>query len=315
MAIDPALRLKPVVAIDVDGVVRIHKYPGMEDDGLIPVEITMTEDEYPELFHGQPRWGESGKVTHENHFAPTAVSFIRAMIDHPNREPVWATTWQRWANHYFVEPLGLEELPVAVVTLEPRELNRYRSSPAWKSAQLSRQFDGRPLVWIDDNMPERPGEDLAERRRPIDRAITLSYRINPFLGITAEDIEEIEAWLALASTEAGQKELRVRRAKELRDQKASQLREEKRWIRGIELSKAARLRVEESFPEERRLIQELGALARDREGLTDENVTTVFTRAGVEADPIEFAAKLRVPRYHRRFAKPVDGLDLESMDF
>ena len=315
MAIERELRLKPVVAFDVDGVLRLRKMAGF-DDQLIPVEITMHRDEYPTIFHGQPRWDADGTMTYEHHFSPVAVEFLRSVIDHPEREPVWATTWQRWANRYFVGPLGLEELPVAVSS-EPGDESGYgyRSSPDWKSDKLSRQFDGRPLVWIDDNMPGRPSERLVERRRSIDKALTLSYEINPFLGITAEDIEEINGWLELASTDAGQKELRARRQKELRSIRDGQRRRERRLDRAYDVEQIVLDRLLERYPDpaDEPFRRELAYQARTRDGLQSEALGYLFARYGVEADTEELIAALRVPRYHRSRKQSDDdhGLDLD----
>ena len=321
MATENELRLKPVVAFDVDGVIRIRKMAGF-DDQLIPVEITMHRDEYPTLFHGQPRWNEQGELTYEHHFSPVAVAYLRSMIDHSEREPVWATTWQRWANSYFVEPLGLEELPVAVKAEEGDEGDggysyRYSSSPDWKSSKLSRQFDGRPLVWIDDNMPERPWERLDARRRPVDRALTLSYRINPFLGITEEDIEEINSWLELASTEEGQRKLRADRAAEKRRFREDRKRRERRLDREAEVREIVLQRLEERYPDpaDEPFRRELAYQARHRNGLDSEAVGYLFGRYGVEEGTEELIAFLRVPRYHRSRRPSEDELDSIDLDF
>jgi len=314
MAIERELRLKPVVAFDVDGVLRLRKMEDFSDE-LIPVEITMHRDEYPKLFHGQPRWDENGELTYENHFSPVAVAYLKSMIDHSEREPVWATTWQRWANRYFVEPLGLEELPVAVSSV-PGDENGYgyRSSPDWKSDKLSRQFDGRPLVWIDDNMPGRPSEQLMERRRPIDKALTLSYEINPFLGITAADIEEINGWLELASTEHGQKELRARRQKELRSIRDDQRKRERRQDRAYDVQQIVLDRLLELYPDpvDEGFCRELAYAARRREGLDAESVGYLLVRHGVEAELDELIAAIRVPRYHRSGSAGEDDQGVDS---
>lgn len=313
--IDPALRLLPVVAFDVDGVLRVREIevrPGSTefDQGrLLSAEITLEQDEYPELFHGKPRWDETGRSTRVETFSEAAVGLIRKLSEDGRAEPVWATTWQRWANYYFSSALSLPELPVAVKTLEPDELNYAHCSPAWKTYQLARQFDGRPLIWLDDNMPDRPGEDLTELRRPIDRALTRSFRVSPWTGITPEDAAEILRWVELASNLEGQQELRANRRADLDKSRREINRYRKQRDRERQIFERVRDRVLELFPGQGRFATELGSLAQDREGLIEENVAFTLKRHSLQADPAELAASLRVPRYHLREVAELEDRD------
>jgi len=318
--IDPALRLKPVVAFDVDGVIRVGKIevrPGsteINQGELIEADITLKREEYPDLFHGKPRWDENGKSFRTEHFSRAGVELVRTLSDDPRTEPVWATTWQRWANYYFASALEFPELSVAVKTLEPEELNYAHCSPAWKTQQLARQFDGRPLIWLDDNMTDRPSEDLAGLRRPIDRALTRSFSVSPWTGITPEDVKKVLAWVELASTVEGQKELRAQRQAQIKWERQSWARQERQRDREHQVFVSIRNRLLELYPENRRFASEVASLGQYRHGLTAENLDYALKRHSIKADPAELAASLRVPRYHLREAARESGLD-EKYDF
>lgn len=203
--------LRPVVAIDIDGVLRI--YEGERIDGAFSAEVTFREDDYPELFHGRPPFVD-GVFSGTDWFSGVGAAWVRDLLDR-NIEVVLATTWQGWANIYFAEILGIPQLPVAVKSTGD---DWWHCSPAWKSHQLSRQFDGRPLIWVDDNPVDRPGEYLTDLRLPKDRALTAFHKVFFVTGIQDVDVVEIDEWLALASTADGQVKLRTdRRRRKARD--------------------------------------------------------------------------------------------------
>lgn len=210
-------RFAPVVAVDIDGVLRIPPLrPGATlPGGVFEAEVVYRRSNYPTLHHGAPVWDEDGTRRQRDWFSGIGAGFVRDLLG-AGVEVVLATTWQHWANTYFSEILGFWSLPVAVRTLEPDELNWAHCSAAWKSAQLARQFDGRPLLWVDDQPTDRPEEDLVTRRRPIDRALTRVHTVNPFTGIDEVDVHEMNEWLALASTAAGHEQLREQRRAQLR---------------------------------------------------------------------------------------------------
>ena len=313
-SIDPALRFSPVVAFDVDGVLRVRKIPErrgsaiIEQGGLIDLEITLEQEEYPSIYHGQPKWDERGKSTRIESFSQAAVELIRSLAEDPRAEPVYATTWQRWANYYFNSALDLPELPVAVETLDPPELNYAHCSPAWKTAQLARQFDGRPLLWIDDNMPDRDSEDLASLRRPIDRGITRSYQVSPWTGITPQDIEKIMEWVELVSTPEGQKKLRSQRQAQRTYERQQWNKTTRQRDREREVFETVRGRALELFPDSGRFARDIGAVGQHRQGLTERNVTDVLKRHPyISAEPSELIESLRIPRYHLRERSDVQG--------
>ncbi len=208
-------RFRPVVAIDLDGVLRVpptrEGHPVRE--GIISAEITYRRDAYPSLHHSQPPWDECDEFTDEDgeEFSGVGVAWVHDLL-HRDIEVVWATTWQHYANSYFSPVLGFPELPVAVVDSG----SSFREPSEWKAAQLGEnpRWAGRPLAWVDDDIP--PGWGVERTRRPRDKAITLSHRVaSSWRGLVQRDVDQLNAWLALVSTRDGQAELRRRRRAEL----------------------------------------------------------------------------------------------------
>ena len=202
-------QLSPVVAVDVDGVLRVpNAKPGREfRDDIITAEITMSSAGYPTRFHATQLWDEHDQWTETHSFSGIGAGWIRNLIDR-GVEVVWATTWQAHANTYFAPVLGLPSLPVGVVDDDGWD----RTAAGWKSRQLGSNWGGRPLLWVDDVPVLYPEPLLNERRRPVDRALTRAYIVpDRTLGISAADVQILDEWLALASTEAGQRELRRQR--------------------------------------------------------------------------------------------------------
>ncbi|WP_052167002.1 hypothetical protein [Microbacterium profundi] len=206
--------LSPVVAVDVDGVLRVpNAKPGREfRDGIIPAEITMSRAAYPTKYHTMLRPDDPDEWTETHSFSGIGAGWIRSLIDR-GVEVVWATTWLAHANTYFAPVLGLPPLPVGVVDDGWWD----RTSAAWKSRQLGSNWAGRPLLWVDDVPVRYPELPFEQRRRPVDRALTRAYIVpDRTLGISAADVKTLNEWLTLASTEAGQRELRRHRQLQFR---------------------------------------------------------------------------------------------------
>lgn len=214
-------RFRPVVAVDIDGVLRIAPPPrtGRKAPGAFSATITMHRDRYPTFLHREPDWDDDDTWTDTHWFSGIGAAWVRDLLAR-DIDAVWATTWQHSANAHFAEILGLPELPVAV------HGSGYfsESSALWKARKLSRQFDGRPLLWVDDN----PLWDLRfdRLRRPHDRAVTNAHWIKSWHnGITARDVTEMNDWLAMVATPEGQQELRHRRRREMNRQRAQRRRQ------------------------------------------------------------------------------------------
>ncbi|MGW0879727.1 HAD domain-containing protein [Streptomyces sp. NPDC002671] len=105
-------------------------------------------------------------------------------------ELVWATTWMDDANACLAPRLGLSELPVVrwPDEDEPSDLLH------WKTRPLVAWADGRPFIWVDDEITEA------------DRAWTavhhpgpaLLHRVDHRYGLTESDFTTLAGWLRVA---------------------------------------------------------------------------------------------------------------------
>ncbi|WP_236966942.1 hypothetical protein [Microbacterium aurantiacum] len=190
-------RYRPVVDLDVDGVLRVPEpFPG-ERTEVVAIEITLTYDQYPRFSHGAPPWDDDGTHTGCHFLSATGVAWVQSLLER-GVDVRLATTWDRWANTYFARPLGLPELPV--LTGKPRYGER---SSQWKARVIAAATRGRPVLWVDDQpWPEK----LYEQHTP--RALTGILAPNPETGITIRDVDTADTWLTLASSPDGQDELR-----------------------------------------------------------------------------------------------------------
>lgn len=222
--------VRPVVALDVDGVVRVLPAHLPDERGVSkdadPAAITIRSGRgLFTPFHSMP----SG--TMNILLARGVGGWIRSLLER-NIEVVWATTWMDHANTYIAPLLDIPELPVATIMHE--DSYRYRGDSAtWKLDQLVRAYRGRPLIWIDDHPPGFEWQHRSHRRLALedaraqrrDRGVSLIIAPSPLVGITAADMQEAEDWLALVATARGRANLRAERQRRLR-------RDRDAWKRG-----------------------------------------------------------------------------------
>ncbi|BDV32246.1 hypothetical protein [Microbacterium terricola] len=260
-------RFRPVVAVDIDGVLRVDppaRYE-MPAPGLFARRITMRRDAYPTYLHGEPEWDEEDKWTSVHWFSGVGAEWIRDLLER-GIDVVWATTWQQYANLYFAKRLGLPKLPVAV--RGPGDVGERPS--VWKSRMLSRQFDGRPLLWADDNPVSRQSMRLDRLRRRNDRIITHFHWVRNWdAGITAEDVTEMNEWLDLASTPAGHDELRRRRRRERDNARAKEIRSLWGTVENYRAWQPVRARLEDELGLHRSFVGVFGSVARAHPGDID----------------------------------------------
>ncbi|WP_396668489.1 hypothetical protein [Microbacterium sp. R86528] len=170
----------------------------------------MRRQGYPTYLHREPEWDENEQWTTTHWLSNSGGAWLRDLLAR-GIDVVWATTWQHAANEHFAVPLGLPELPIAV----SGEGSRLLGSSSWKSIQLSRQFDHRPLLWVDDNPVPSPSLALPALRLRSDRVLTRFHWIRNWdIGITEHDVRDMNEWLELTRTGHGHEELRERRRRE-----------------------------------------------------------------------------------------------------
>ena len=155
-------------------------------------------------------------------------------------------------------------------------------------------------------MPDRPYERLEPQRRVSDKALTLSYKVNQFTGITPEDVAFISEWLELASTEEGQRILRQRRRDEQAAERARRAKDDRRRNRQHAIFDRTIELMEGLYPGQDYFNLEVAQLSQHKEGLTAENLGYAMKRHSIRADPEELSGKLRVRGYHFKTARPDD---------
>ena len=154
--------MKPVLFVDVDGVLSLFGFPA--------------DAELPGPFH----WidGIAHCIPPDN--GPRLVRLAERF------ELVWATGWEEKANEYLPHILGLPFRELPCLTFEGRA--RFGSSH-WKVETIDRYARGRPAAWIDDNVADG-GREWAERRAEP----TLLLETEPPVGMTDAHVRELLGW-------------------------------------------------------------------------------------------------------------------------
>jgi hypothetical protein len=152
---------RPVLAIDVDGVISLFGFEQPPDSSLARFE----------LIDG---------VVHCISL-PTGER-LRRLGEH--YDMVWATGWEEKANDYMPNVLGMPELPF--LTFEGA--TRFGSAH-WKLAPLDEYGKGRALAWIDDSLDESCYRWARERDEP-----TLLVPTEPDLGLEEAQTEALISW-------------------------------------------------------------------------------------------------------------------------
>lgn len=104
-------------------------------------------------------------------------------------ELVWCTTWEHKANTLIGPRIGLPELPVIEFAKylpdKPPEPGLH-----WKTEPIIRYTDGRPFVWVDDEVT--PADASYFKRNCAQKFSIL--RISPSLGLGDGDFADLAEW-------------------------------------------------------------------------------------------------------------------------
>ncbi|WP_405472739.1 HAD domain-containing protein [Streptomyces canus] len=97
---------------------------------------------------------------------------------------VWATTWREEANTFIAPVLGLPPLPVVdwPTTLTPGPNGTF-----WKTRHLVNHAEGRPFVWLDDEVDDNDREFVAVHHE----GPALLYWVDPRVGLRDTDFEVV----------------------------------------------------------------------------------------------------------------------------
>jgi hypothetical protein len=153
---------KPVLAVDVDGVISLFGFDGPLED--VPGNFQLIDGVAHCIADGVgPRL-----LRLSEHF-----------------EMVWATGWEERANDHLPHLLGLpDDLPVLTFGGRARF-----GSAHWKLEALAEYAGDRPLAWIDDSLDESCHAWAAERPAP-----TLLVPTESEVGLTDAQVDAILDW-------------------------------------------------------------------------------------------------------------------------
>ena len=153
---------KPVLAVDVDGVISLFGFDG-------PL------DQVPGKFH---------LIDGVAHCIAEGVGpRLLRLVD--EFELIWATGWEDRANDHLPHLLGLaDDLPT--LTFDGRA--RFGTAH-WKLDALEEFAMGRPLAWIDDSLDDSCHTWAARREAP-----TLLVPTESAVGLTDAHVDAILIW-------------------------------------------------------------------------------------------------------------------------
>jgi len=152
---------RPILAVDVDGVISLFGFDEPPDRELARFELI------------------DGMV---HCISLPAGQRLRRLAEH--YELVWATGWEDKANYYLPQMLGLPELP----HLSFDGAARFGSAH-WKLGPLDRYAKGRAMAWVDDNFDDSCYQWARGRSEP-----TLLVPTEPALGLQEAETEALAAW-------------------------------------------------------------------------------------------------------------------------
>ena len=152
---------KPILAVDVDGVISLFGFDEPPGHGVARFELI------------------DGMVHCISLVAGERLKRLAQIYD-----LVWATGWEDKANDYLPNILGLPELPVITFDGAARF-----GSAHWKLGPLDKYGAGRPLAWIDDSFDESCYEWARERETP-----TLLVPTESATGLEEAHTEALIAW-------------------------------------------------------------------------------------------------------------------------
>jgi len=152
---------KPVLAVDVDGVISLFGFDGPIEDAPCRFQLIDGMAHCIALETG-PR--------------------LRRLV--PYYELVWATGWEDRANEYLLRMLGLDPLPVLHFGSSARF-----GSAHWKLEPIGAYAAGRRLAWIDDSLDQSCHDWARERAEPTMLVPTLSYE-----GLLDSHVDALIAW-------------------------------------------------------------------------------------------------------------------------
>jgi hypothetical protein len=150
---------KPLLFVDIDGVISLFGFPSDE----CPDGTWLCVDGVPHLI----------SATASRHLLALARSF----------ELVWCSGWEEKADEHLVHALALPDRPPFLTFSEPP------GGAHWKLDSVARHAGERPLAWVDDRFDESCHAWAAARRAP-----TLLVATDSAIGLASEHVDALERW-------------------------------------------------------------------------------------------------------------------------
>jgi hypothetical protein len=152
---------RPILAVDVDGVISLFGYDDPPDAADARFELI------------------DGTIHCISQHVGARLQRLAGHYD-----LIWATGWEDKANFYLPSMLGLPELPHLTFKGSARF-----GSAHWKLGPLDAYCEGRAMAWIDDSFDESCYEWARDRPEP-----TLLIPTKAHLGLGEVETEALEAW-------------------------------------------------------------------------------------------------------------------------
>lgn len=102
-------------------------------------------------------------------------------------ELVWCTTWEHQANDWISPHLGLPELPVIEFGKSP---SRPDARIHWKTAKVIEYANGRPFVWVDDEIGQRDHWYIGQHHAGKYGVMPISSRT----GLMPDNFMDLKGW-------------------------------------------------------------------------------------------------------------------------
>ena len=162
---------RPILALDVDGVISLFGFDGPLDD--VPGRFHLID-------------GIAHCIAED--VGPRIVRLADRF------DIVWATGWEERANDSLPQILGLEtELPVLTFGGAARF-----GTAHWKLGPIEEYADGRPLAWIDDSLDEECHAWAENREAP-----TLLVPVESHVGLEEAHVDALLDWVERGYTVRG----------------------------------------------------------------------------------------------------------------
>ncbi|MFL5843844.1 MAG: hypothetical protein ACJ762_04055 [Solirubrobacteraceae bacterium] len=153
---------KPVLLVDIDGVISLWGFPS---------------DERPD-----GTWHNVEGIPH--FLSSTAAGHLHDLAEW--FELVWCSGWEERASEHLPGLIGVPALPYLSFDRNPGRANAH-----WKLTAIDAHAGDRPLAWIDDALDERVEEWAARRSAP-----TFLLHTDPAVGLTDDGVEQLRRWAA-----------------------------------------------------------------------------------------------------------------------